>query len=435
MSDNLTTYSAAELLKRNGITMPVVWIGYKGNIYDVTSSDLFDNGKHYQHLNGTDLTAFMPDAPHMDDVMDDFEVVGLIEGGSPAAGSKYKKPASNKKPEIKSYTPSASTNKSSPSQVSQTSKSSTKITYEPYAGNKSTPKQPVKTKPLEVNNEKSSKIKYSNNVNTKAPIQKQTFENVTTKVKDAVTFGTNKPVKPIIKKGSFTAVFTEKLKISNDCYRLFFNVDTNEFNFEPGQYVKLTITIKGKEYERSYSMASLPNDEVLEFVVQRKKGGVISNYLINNLNEGEIINFKGPYGDIAFKNENINDELFFICTDVGIGPVRSVIIDILKNNRTRKPVNLIYGNKKLSDLLYKDEWFLLEKLYPNFTLLPSFSKESNPPIWSLKGYLHPLYLNEIQHKPNAHFYIVGWQRMVKESKSNLKELGYAKDCISTQLYI
>lgn len=79
MEKILPTYSTEELALRNGQDMPYIWIGYKGKIYDVTSSELFKDGYHYFHATGIDLTNDMPDAPHLEDVMNDFEIVGLLE--------------------------------------------------------------------------------------------------------------------------------------------------------------------------------------------------------------------------------------------------------------------------------------------------------------------------------------------------------------------
>jgi len=79
MSENLPYYSLDELSKRNGKLMSTVWIAYQGKIYDVSSSELFKNGKHYEHEAGKDLTAEMADAPHWDDVMENFPVVGLLK--------------------------------------------------------------------------------------------------------------------------------------------------------------------------------------------------------------------------------------------------------------------------------------------------------------------------------------------------------------------
>lgn len=62
----------------NGQDKPKIYIAYKGKIYDVTSSRLWKNGKHYEHWAGQDLTDELADAPHADEVFERFEQVGVL---------------------------------------------------------------------------------------------------------------------------------------------------------------------------------------------------------------------------------------------------------------------------------------------------------------------------------------------------------------------
>lgn len=75
---NLPSYTKQQLALRNGQDKPQIWIAYKGLIYDVGSSRLWRNGKHYEHWAGQDLTDELPDAPHTDAVFDKFEVIGVL---------------------------------------------------------------------------------------------------------------------------------------------------------------------------------------------------------------------------------------------------------------------------------------------------------------------------------------------------------------------
>ncbi|MFM7021679.1 MAG: cytochrome b5 domain-containing protein [Flavobacteriales bacterium] len=77
-AEGLSYYSVQELALRNGRQMKEVWIAYKGKIYDVSCSELFEKGRHYEHDAGVDLTAEMIDAPHWDDVLNDFPIVGIL---------------------------------------------------------------------------------------------------------------------------------------------------------------------------------------------------------------------------------------------------------------------------------------------------------------------------------------------------------------------
>lgn len=72
-------YTRAQLALRNGQDRPEIWCAYQGLIYDVASSRLWRNGKHYEHWAGQDLTKeLQKDAPHTEKVFDKFEVVGRL---------------------------------------------------------------------------------------------------------------------------------------------------------------------------------------------------------------------------------------------------------------------------------------------------------------------------------------------------------------------
>lgn len=72
-------FSIAEMAAFDGKDGSLIYTAYKGVIYDVSASPLFEEGKHYGHMTGLDLTEFMVDAPHADEVFVGFESVGLLE--------------------------------------------------------------------------------------------------------------------------------------------------------------------------------------------------------------------------------------------------------------------------------------------------------------------------------------------------------------------
>lgn len=76
---DLPEYSKQQLALRNGQDKPEIWVAYKGKIYDVGSSRLWRNGKHYEHWAGQDLTTELPDAPHTETVFEKFEVIGVLK--------------------------------------------------------------------------------------------------------------------------------------------------------------------------------------------------------------------------------------------------------------------------------------------------------------------------------------------------------------------
>ncbi|MFW5762374.1 MAG: cytochrome b5 domain-containing protein [Cyclobacteriaceae bacterium] len=79
MDHQLKVYSKQQLALRNGQDRDEIWVAYQGTIYDVTSSRLWRNGKHYEHWAGQDLTGEMAEAPHTALVFARFEKVGILQ--------------------------------------------------------------------------------------------------------------------------------------------------------------------------------------------------------------------------------------------------------------------------------------------------------------------------------------------------------------------
>lgn len=55
-----------------------IYFAYKGKVYDITDSPLFIDGLHFEHYAGTDLTEFITDAPHGEEVLEGIKVVGEL---------------------------------------------------------------------------------------------------------------------------------------------------------------------------------------------------------------------------------------------------------------------------------------------------------------------------------------------------------------------
>lgn len=72
-------YTRAQLALRNGQDRDEIWCAYQGNIYDVSASRLWRDGKHYEHWAGQDLTDELPDAPHTEKVFSKFTIIGTIK--------------------------------------------------------------------------------------------------------------------------------------------------------------------------------------------------------------------------------------------------------------------------------------------------------------------------------------------------------------------
>ena len=79
MENSLPIYTKSQLALRNGQDRPEIWVAFAGKIFDMTTSKLWKNGKHYEHWAGQDLTEELADAPHSAKVFEKFEPIGQLK--------------------------------------------------------------------------------------------------------------------------------------------------------------------------------------------------------------------------------------------------------------------------------------------------------------------------------------------------------------------
>jgi predicted heme/steroid binding protein len=79
--ESLKPFTLEELQHFNGTGGKPIYIAYKGKIYDLSASPLFQGEKRMRcHMAGRDLTKDMEIAPHEEDLVFKFPLVGRIEG-------------------------------------------------------------------------------------------------------------------------------------------------------------------------------------------------------------------------------------------------------------------------------------------------------------------------------------------------------------------
>lgn len=208
------------------------------------------------------------------------------------------------------------------------------------------------------------------------------------------------------------------------------------FNFKPGQFVTLDLPIHEKPNKRwrSYSIASWPDGtNTIELVIVLLPGGLGTEYLFNAVTEGSELTLRGPQGVFVLP-ENLDKDLFFICTGTGIAPFRSMLHHIKLLQLPHKNLYLIFGTRTLADTLYYHEMQALEKELNNFYFLPVFSRESEDNTAVKKGYVHQVYEPLISQLPPAYFYLCGWKNMIEDAKEKLLAIGYTKKEIHFELY-
>ncbi|SOC35997.1 NO-inducible flavohemoprotein [Ureibacillus acetophenoni] len=102
--------------------------------------------------------------------------------------------------------------------------------------------------------------------------------------------------------------------------------------FEPGQYITVRAKAPGEEYiaNRHYTLSQPSNSNEFRISVKREDAcdpkGVISNYLHNNVNEGDTIEVSAPAG--LFTLESSDNPVLFVSGGIGVTPLNTMLQSI-----------------------------------------------------------------------------------------------------------
>lgn len=132
--------------------------------------------------------------------------------------------------------------------------------------------------------------------------------------------------------------------------------ERKRFSHKPGQCAILSQFGKG---ESMISITSPPTLKgYLEFAVMRV-GQVTTS--IHELEVGDVIGLRGPYGNGFPVDEWKGKDLIFIGGGIGLAPLRSVYSYVLDKREDYGDVSIVYGARTSCDLTFLDELEELEE--------------------------------------------------------------------------
>src|SRR3954451_11519449 len=122
-----------------------------------------------------------------------------------------------------------------------------------------------------------------------------------------------------------------------------------------GQHVDVRLTAEdGYQAQRSYSIASAPEDDHLVLTVERLDDGEVSPYLTQTLQPGDDLELRGPIGGYFVWREALGGPLLLIAGGSGVVPMRAM----LRHHRATRsdvPARLLYSARTRADLIYPAE--------------------------------------------------------------------------------
>lgn len=138
-------------------------------------------------------------------------------------------------------------------------------------------------------------------------------------------------------------VKTFRLKFENE-------QDARAFSFKAGQFGEYSIMGVG---ESTFCIASSPTRKGYIECTFRQAGKVTSALALAE--EGDVIGFRGPYGNTFPIDEWKGKNLLFIAGGIALPPMRCVIWNALDLRDNFKDITILYGARSVEDLVYKEE--------------------------------------------------------------------------------
>jgi ring-1,2-phenylacetyl-CoA epoxidase subunit PaaE len=224
-----------------------------------------------------------------------------------------------------------------------------------------------------------------------------------------------------------------------DCVSIAFDIPSElqkEFQFIPGQNV--TIKTPLDEIRRSYSICTSPLENELRIAVKKVNNGVFSSFANDKLKKGDVLEVLPPTGTFhtEIKATNKNEYVFFAAGS-GITPVISIIKTIL-NTEVQSNVSLIYGNKNVPSIIFKEELEALkDKHLERFRIYHILSREKTDSVFNYGRIdlekCHQLSklirLNSVDE-----FFICGPEQMIFTVKDFLQNSGINPEKIHFELF-
>jgi NAD(P)H-flavin reductase len=204
--------------------------------------------------------------------------------------------------------------------------------------------------------------------------------------------------------------------------------EAKQFDFKAGQFGEYSVFGEG---ESTFCIASSPTRKDYIECTFRETGRVTN--ALANCEEGDVIGFRGPYGNIFPMGQFEGKNLLFVTGGIGLPPLRCVIWNALDLRDRYKDITIVYGARTVNDLVYKDELSEWNDR-PDVNLIQTVDPGGHTPDWKGEIGFVPTVLENVNPSPDNTIAIVcGPPILIKLSLELLTKIGFANEQIYTTL--
>jgi ferredoxin-NADP reductase len=203
-----------------------------------------------------------------------------------------------------------------------------------------------------------------------------------------------------------------------------------------GQHVDVRLTAEGGyQAQRSYSIASAPEDNRLLLTVELLPDGEVSPYLVEELRVGDTLELRGPIGGYFVWDSSVSGPLLLIAGGSGVVPLMAML-----RHRDLSPskgrARLIYSSRSWDDIIFRDELEQLAARGDGLDVVHTLTR-SQPPGW--QGYARRIdgqLLAETAFPPTSmpNVFVCGPTPLVEAVSRALVLLGHEPQRIKTERF-
>ncbi|MBC8076670.1 MAG: ferredoxin reductase [Chloroflexales bacterium] len=203
-----------------------------------------------------------------------------------------------------------------------------------------------------------------------------------------------------------------------------------------GQHVDVRLTAEdGYQVQRSYSIASPPEDGRLALTVERIDDGEVSPYLTDELRVGDQLELRGPIGGYFTWDVDHGGPLWLVAGGSGVVPLMAMLRH-RQAHTSAIPAQLLFSAREPDDLIYRGELDQLAANSPHLKVIYTLTR-AQPPDWS--GYrrrIDKAMLAEVGWPANERpqIFVCGPTPLVEGVATALGELGHDPARIKTERF-
>jgi ferredoxin-NADP reductase len=199
-----------------------------------------------------------------------------------------------------------------------------------------------------------------------------------------------------------------------------------------GQHVDVRLTAEdGYQAQRSYSIASAPEDQRVALTIERLDDGEVSPYLAGEVRTGDEFEIRGPVGGHFTWRVQDGGPLLLVAGGSGLVPLMAML-----RHRAAKGsdvgARLLLSARSLEDVFYRDELSALDGVRVSYTLT-----RERPADWN--GYERRVDAEMLADvgppaSEDPRIFVCGPTAFVEQAAESLVSLGHEPGAIRTERF-